>query len=139
MPPAVEDEAPTATDVSLPLEDQIPKSEDAVEVDTSDVKEEPEEQDAVGPADEPASDEPAVAKSGEPVTSPQYKALRAVCDVLTDYKIIKKGDEYVPLHYAPMMSTKLQQGLLPIASFPAHTEQAQSSRLPRDHQKSSSH
>ena len=99
MPPAVEDEAPTATDVSLPLEDQIPKSEDAVEVDTSDVKEEPEEQDADGPADEPASDDPAaVAKSGEPVTNPQYKALRAVCDVLTDYKIIKKGDEYVPQH-----------------------------------------
>ena len=109
MPPTVEDEVPTATNVSPSLEDQIPKSEDAMEVDTSEVKEEPEEQDADGPADEPASDEPAaVAKSGEPVTNPQYKALRAVCDVLTDYKITKKGDEYVAQHHAPMMSTKMQ-------------------------------
>jgi len=46
--------------------------------------------------DEASSEAPqAPARSGESVTAQQYKALKEICDLLTNHKIAIKGDEYV--------------------------------------------
>lgn len=64
-----------------------PNVEDSMEVD-ADVKDEQET------ADEGAGDTaPYAARSGEPVTNQQYKALKDITDKLTNHKITRRGDE----------------------------------------------
>lgn len=68
---------------------ESPNVEDSMEVD-ADVKEEQET------ADEGTGDTaPRAARSGEPVTNQQYKALKDVTDKLTNHKITRRGDEWV--------------------------------------------
>jgi hypothetical protein len=64
-----------------------PKVEDSVEVDPV-VKEEQET--AEDGTNEAASH---AAKSGEPVTNQQYKALKEVTEKLTNHRITRRGDE----------------------------------------------
>jgi hypothetical protein len=66
-----------------------PKVEDSMEIDL-DVKEDQE-----AGEDEEANDAaPRAAKSGEPVTNQQYKALKEITEKLTNHKITRRGDEY---------------------------------------------
>ena len=66
-----------------------PKLEDSLEVD-AEVKEELEA------AEDGTSDTaPHTAKSGEPVTNQQYKALKEITEKLTNHKITRRGDECV--------------------------------------------
>ena len=65
-----------------------PKPADSIEVEPE-VKEEQEA------GEDGASDTIRVpAKSGDRVTNEQYKALRAICDTLTNHKVTRRGDEY---------------------------------------------
>ena len=65
-----------------------PKVEDSMEIDLE-VKEEQEA------GEDGASDAaPRAAKSGEPVTNQQYKALKEITEKLTNHKITRRGDEY---------------------------------------------
>ena len=45
--------------------------------------------------DEASDAAPRAAKSGEPVTNQQYKALKEITEKLTNHKITRRGDEYV--------------------------------------------
>ena len=45
--------------------------------------------------DETSDAAPRAAKSGEPVTNQQYKALKEITEKLTNHKITRRGDEYV--------------------------------------------
>jgi hypothetical protein len=65
-----------------------PKVEDSMEVDLE-VKEEQE-----AGEDEASDAAPRAAKSGEPVTNQQYKALKEITEKLTNHKITRRGDEY---------------------------------------------
>jgi hypothetical protein len=65
-----------------------PKVEDSMEIDL-DVKEEQE-----AGEDEASDAAPRTAKSGEPVTNQQYKALKEITEKLTNHKITRRGDEY---------------------------------------------
>ena len=74
---------------TLPTSTALSQPEDSIEIE-ADVKEEDDEgnvEDTTGGA--PREGEKVEGK----VTNPQYKALRAICDTLTNHKISRKGDE----------------------------------------------